>query len=55
VICYYATLGGWYELYRAEWPTEDVWFGIDTWSHEPDFGGEEVSVLMRTVEFVEPG
>jgi hypothetical protein len=53
VTCYYATLGGWYELYRVQWPTEDVWFGIDTWSHEPDFGGEEVSVLMKTVEFVE--
>jgi hypothetical protein len=32
---------------------EDVWFGIDTWSHEPDFGGEDASVLMKTVEFVE--
>jgi hypothetical protein len=53
VACYYAVLDGWYELYRAQWPTEGVWFGIDTWSHEPDFGGEEVSVLMKTVEFVE--
>jgi hypothetical protein len=52
--CYYATLDGWYELYKAEWYTEDVWVGIDTWSQEPNFGGEEVSVLMRTVEIVEP-
>ena len=54
VSCYFGTLDGWYELYSAEWPAEDAWVGIDTWSHEPDFGGEEVSVLMRTVEFVEP-
>jgi len=52
--CYYATLDGWYELYKAEWSTQDVWVGIDTWSHEPNFGGQEVSVLMRTVEIVEP-
>jgi len=51
--CYYGTSDGWYELYKAEWPTEDAWVGIDTWSHEPNFGGEEVSVLMRTVEIVE--
>jgi hypothetical protein len=54
VSCYFGTLDGWYELYNAEWPAEDAWVGIDTWSHEPNFGGEEVSVLMRTVEFVEP-
>ena len=51
--CYYATSDGWYELYKAEWSTEDVWVGIDTWSHEPNFGGEEVGVLMRTVEIVD--
>jgi hypothetical protein len=51
--CYFGTSNGWYELYKAEWPTEDAWIGIDTWSHEPHFGGEEVSVLMRTVEIVE--
>jgi hypothetical protein len=54
VSCYYATSDGWYELYNAEWPANDVWVGIDTWSQEPNFGGEEVSVLMRTVEIVEP-
>ncbi len=52
--CYYATSDGWYELYNTEWPADDVWVGIDTWSHEPEFGGEEVSVLMRTVQIVEP-
>lgn len=54
VSCYYATSDGWYELYNTEWPADDVWVGIDTWSHEPEFGGEEVSVLMRTVQIVEP-
>jgi hypothetical protein len=54
VSCYYATSDGWYELYKAEWPTEDAWVGVGTWSHESVFGGEEVSVLMRTVEIVEP-
>ena len=52
--CYYGTSDGWYELYEAEWPTEDAWVGIDTWSHEPNFGGEEVSILTRTVEIGEP-
>jgi hypothetical protein len=54
MICYYATSDGWYELYEAEWPIEDFWVGVGTWSHESVFGGEEVSVLMRTVEIVEP-
>ena len=52
--CYYGISDGWYELYNAEWLTGDAWVGIDTWSHQPNFGGEEVSVLMKTVEFVEP-
>jgi hypothetical protein len=52
--CYYGTSDGWYELYEAEWSTEDAWVGMDTWSHERYFGGEEVSFLMRTMEIVEP-
>jgi len=52
VSCYYATSGGWYGLYEAEWSAEDAWVDIGVWSHEVVFGGEEVSVLMRTVELL---
>ena len=52
VSCYYATLGGWYGLYEAEWSAQDAWVDIGIWSHEGVFGGEEVSVLMRTVELL---
>ena len=54
VSCYCATSDGWYELYEGDWAAEDAWVGISIWSHEFVFGGEEVSVLMRTVEIVEP-
>jgi hypothetical protein len=54
VSCYYGTSEGWHELYRAEWSAENVGTLAHTWSHEHLFGGKEVSVLMRTVEFVEP-
>lgn len=50
---YYATSEGWQELYKAEWSTEDVYIWVSTWGHDCLFGGEEVSVLMRTVEIVE--
>jgi hypothetical protein len=54
LIGYYSTPEGWHELYRAEWSTEDVYVWASSWSHEYLFGGQEVSVLLRTVEFVEP-
>ena len=54
VTCYCSTLVGWHELYKAEWLIEDVYIWVSTWSHESLFGGKAVSVLMRTVEFVEP-
>ena len=53
VSCYYGTTEGWHEIYKAEWSTEDVAIIAYTWSHECLFGGEEVSVLMRTVEIIE--
>lgn len=54
VIGYHSTAEGWHELYRAEWPTENVGIRIAVWSREYLFGHEEVSVLLRTVEFAEP-
>jgi hypothetical protein len=52
--CYCWTSESWYRLYETEWATEDVYVWVGTWSHDALFGGEEVSVLMRTVEIVEP-
>ena len=54
VSCYYGTSDDWHELYKAEWCTDDVRISFGTWSQECIFGGEEVSVLMRTVEIIEP-
>jgi hypothetical protein len=54
VSCYYGTSDDWHELYKAEWCTDDVRISLSAWSHECVFAGEEVSVLMRTVETIEP-
>lgn len=51
---YYATSDGWHEIYEAEWSTGNVYVAVGTWSHQHVYRGEEVSVLMRTVEIVEP-
>ena len=51
---YYATSDGWHKIYEAEWSTGNVYAAVGTWSHQHVYGGEEVSVLMRTVEIVEP-
>jgi hypothetical protein len=51
---YYRTSEGWQELYEARWSTEDVRIWVGTWGHDCLFGGEEVGVLMRTVEVVQP-
>jgi hypothetical protein len=54
VSCYHRASDGWYKLYEKEWSTENVCVWISTWSRESVFGGEEVSVLLHTVEIVEP-
>lgn len=54
VTCYYSTSEDSYVLYEGVWLTEDVYVQIHTFSGEALFGGKEVSVLMKTVEFVEP-
>ncbi|MGB6873259.1 MAG: hypothetical protein WBE46_03830 [Dehalococcoidia bacterium] len=52
---YYGTPYGWEEIYQAEWSTENVQVQVGVWTPGVVFfGGEEVSVLMRTVEIVEP-
>jgi hypothetical protein len=51
---YYRTSEGWQELYEARWSTEDVRVWVGTWGHDCLFGGEEVGVLVRTVEIVRP-
>ena len=55
VSCYHSTSEGWHQIWTTEWFAEDVEIIIGVWSHEYLFGGEEVSVLLRAVEIVEPG
>jgi len=54
VSCFYGAPNDWHELHEAEWSTDDVRISFSTWSHEQHFGGEEVRVLMHTLEIVEP-
>jgi len=51
---YYETSEGWDEIYKAEWSTGNVIIRVFTWSSGHTFGGEEVGVLLRTVEIVGP-
>jgi hypothetical protein len=54
VSCYYGTPNDWQEVYKAEWCTDDVRISFSTWSQQCVFGDGEVTVLMRTVEIIEP-
>ena len=50
---YYMTSEGWRKIYEGEWYAGDVHIAVGPWSHENVFGGEEVSVFLRTVEIIE--
>lgn len=54
VSCYYHTSDDWYKLFEGVWFGEDVYIQVHTFSDEANFCGKEVSVLLRTVEIVEP-
>ena len=50
VSCYYEKSGTWHKLHQGEWSSEGVRIMVGAWSSEQFFGGEEVSVVLGTVE-----